>query len=211
VVYVIAATWALTLFHLRREMEDNYLLKHTDAAASAPVEVSRAYRAGNPPKIAGVGEAIAAKIDELARTGRLGFYERLREEAPGLDRPQAGHEAGARHQNRPPIGHPGPFRKAERAISITDSKPGLSSSRPSRRPRSCAAQQIHLVARCQSFASRSQARARVSSFFAKQKRSTCCCACRGGSQNAETGIEATPFWRVIRSANCTSGSWLMAS
>jgi DNA polymerase (family X) len=53
-----------------------------DAIAHSPVEVARAYREGNPPRIAGVGEAIAAKIDELARTGRLAFYDRLREQVP---------------------------------------------------------------------------------------------------------------------------------
>jgi len=40
-VYVIAATWALILFHLRREMEDNFLLKHADDRASERVEVRR--------------------------------------------------------------------------------------------------------------------------------------------------------------------------
>ena len=53
-----------------------------DAIAHSPVEVSRAYLDGRPPRIAGVGEAIAKKIEELARTGRLVFYERLREEVP---------------------------------------------------------------------------------------------------------------------------------
>jgi DNA polymerase (family X) len=53
-----------------------------DAIAHSPVEVSAAYLAGKPPRIAGVGEAIAKKIEELARTGRLAFYERLREEVP---------------------------------------------------------------------------------------------------------------------------------
>ncbi len=40
-VYVVAATWALILFHLRREMEDNFLLKHSDHRASERVEVAR--------------------------------------------------------------------------------------------------------------------------------------------------------------------------
>ena len=53
-----------------------------DAIAHSPVEVARAYLDGRPPRIAGVGEAIAKKIEELARTGRLAFYERLREEVP---------------------------------------------------------------------------------------------------------------------------------
>ncbi|HEX7496612.1 MAG TPA: DNA polymerase/3'-5' exonuclease PolX [Candidatus Limnocylindrales bacterium] len=53
-----------------------------DAIAHSPIEVARAYREGNPPRISGVGEAIAKKIEELARTGHLAFYERLREEVP---------------------------------------------------------------------------------------------------------------------------------
>jgi len=40
-VFVVASTWALTLFHLRREMEDNFLLKHADDRASERVEVRR--------------------------------------------------------------------------------------------------------------------------------------------------------------------------
>ena len=47
-----------------------------------PFDVGAAYRAGDPPKIPGVGAAIDAKIAELATTGRMGFYERLREEVP---------------------------------------------------------------------------------------------------------------------------------
>ncbi|HEY3806435.1 MAG TPA: DUF3488 and transglutaminase-like domain-containing protein [Kofleriaceae bacterium] len=39
--YVIAATWAMTLFHLRREMEDNLLVKHAADRASERVEVRR--------------------------------------------------------------------------------------------------------------------------------------------------------------------------
>ncbi len=38
--YVIFATWTLTLFHLRREMEENYLIKHSDDGAER-VEVDR--------------------------------------------------------------------------------------------------------------------------------------------------------------------------
>lgn len=45
-LYAIFATWTLTLFHLRREMEENYLLKHLpgrhgQAAESERVEVER--------------------------------------------------------------------------------------------------------------------------------------------------------------------------
>ena len=39
--FVIVATWALTLFHLRREMEDNLLVKHAADRASERVEVRR--------------------------------------------------------------------------------------------------------------------------------------------------------------------------
>lgn len=39
--FVITATWALTLFHLRREMEDNLLVKHAADRASERVEVRR--------------------------------------------------------------------------------------------------------------------------------------------------------------------------
>jgi len=56
--------------------------KAADAIAHSPVEVSRAYLEGRPPRISGVGEAIAKKIEELARTGRMAFYEALREAVP---------------------------------------------------------------------------------------------------------------------------------
>ena len=39
--FVISSTWALTLFHLRREMEDNFLLKHSDDESSERVQVAR--------------------------------------------------------------------------------------------------------------------------------------------------------------------------
>jgi protein-glutamine gamma-glutamyltransferase len=39
--FVISVTWALTLFHLRREMEDNLLVKHAADRASERVEVRR--------------------------------------------------------------------------------------------------------------------------------------------------------------------------
>ena len=53
-----------------------------DAIGRMPFDVAAAYRAGDPPRIPGVGAAIDAKIAELATTGRMGFYERLREEVP---------------------------------------------------------------------------------------------------------------------------------
>ena len=56
--------------------------KAADSIAHSPIEVSRAYLDGKPPKIAGVGDAIAKKIEELARTGHMAFYDKLREEVP---------------------------------------------------------------------------------------------------------------------------------
>jgi DNA polymerase (family 10) len=53
-----------------------------DAIGHYPIELSRAYREGSPPKIAGVGQAISDKIAELSRTGRLAFYDRLAAEVP---------------------------------------------------------------------------------------------------------------------------------
>lgn len=53
-----------------------------DAVAASPLDVAAAYLAGTPPRLAGVGEAISKKLDELARTGRLDFLDRLRAEVP---------------------------------------------------------------------------------------------------------------------------------
>jgi transglutaminase-like putative cysteine protease len=39
--YVVSTTWALILFHLRREMEENFLLRHTEDRESEPVQVTR--------------------------------------------------------------------------------------------------------------------------------------------------------------------------
>ena len=42
VLYLVFTTWTLILFHLKREMEDNYLLKHSeDASRSRKVEIQR--------------------------------------------------------------------------------------------------------------------------------------------------------------------------
>lgn len=40
-LYVVLATWTLILFHLRREMEENYLIKHSSQAPSQKVGVNR--------------------------------------------------------------------------------------------------------------------------------------------------------------------------
>lgn len=53
-----------------------------DAIGRSPIDLVAAYRAGTPPRIPGVGAAIGDKIAELARTGRLAFYDRLAAEVP---------------------------------------------------------------------------------------------------------------------------------
>jgi DNA polymerase (family 10) len=53
-----------------------------DTIGRSPVDLVAAYRAGNPPKIPGVGQAISDKITELVTTGRMAYLERLRAEVP---------------------------------------------------------------------------------------------------------------------------------
>ena len=53
-----------------------------DAIGRSPADIVSAYRAGTPPHIPGVGKAISDKIGELATTGQLAFYDRLRAEIP---------------------------------------------------------------------------------------------------------------------------------
>jgi DNA polymerase (family 10) len=53
-----------------------------DVIGRSPVDLVAAYRAGTPPRLPGVGAAISDKIAELAQTGRLAYYERLRAEVP---------------------------------------------------------------------------------------------------------------------------------
>jgi DNA polymerase (family 10) len=53
-----------------------------DAVERHPDDVAALFRRGTPPKITGVGDAIAAKLAELAETGRLDYHERLRTQVP---------------------------------------------------------------------------------------------------------------------------------
>jgi DNA polymerase (family 10) len=53
-----------------------------DAIGHYPVEIARAYRQGDVPRIPGVGQAISDKLAELSRTGHLAFYDRLSAEIP---------------------------------------------------------------------------------------------------------------------------------
>ena len=53
-----------------------------ESIANSPLDISRSYRAGTPPKLPGVGRALDEKLAELADTGRLRYYERLRQDVP---------------------------------------------------------------------------------------------------------------------------------
>ena len=53
-----------------------------ESIAHSPRDVARAYRLGTPPRLPGVGRAIDEKLAELADTGRLRYYERLRRDVP---------------------------------------------------------------------------------------------------------------------------------
>ncbi len=53
-----------------------------DAVARYPDDVAALFARGEPPKIPGAGAALTAKLAELAETGRLEYYERLRPQVP---------------------------------------------------------------------------------------------------------------------------------
>jgi DNA polymerase (family X) len=53
-----------------------------DAVERYPDDVAALYQRGEPPKIPGAGAALAAKLAELAETGRLAYHERLRAQVP---------------------------------------------------------------------------------------------------------------------------------
>jgi transglutaminase-like putative cysteine protease len=64
VLYLVFTTWTLILFHLKREMEDNYLLKHSeDASRSRKVEIDRIL---NSRRIVGVPFLAATSLISLA-------------------------------------------------------------------------------------------------------------------------------------------------
>jgi transglutaminase-like putative cysteine protease len=86
-LFVISSTWALILFHLRREMEDNFLLKHADDRASERVEVrrilesrrivNRRFFVGTGLVSLGVFLASSALFLAIPRVG-MGFFFRSR-------------------------------------------------------------------------------------------------------------------------------------
>ena len=53
-----------------------------DAIERYPDDVAALFQRGEPPKLVGAGEAINAKLAELAATGRLEYHERLRTQVP---------------------------------------------------------------------------------------------------------------------------------
>ena len=53
-----------------------------DVIGRSPIDLVAAYRAGNAPKIPGVGPAISDKIRELATTGHMAYYDKLATEVP---------------------------------------------------------------------------------------------------------------------------------
>ena len=53
-----------------------------DAVERYPDDVAALFQRGEPPKIPGAGEALTAKLAELAETGRLEYHERLRAQVP---------------------------------------------------------------------------------------------------------------------------------
>jgi DNA polymerase (family 10) len=53
-----------------------------DVVERYPDDVASLFRRGEPPKIAGAGDALTAKLAELAETGRLEYHEKLRAQVP---------------------------------------------------------------------------------------------------------------------------------
>ncbi len=53
-----------------------------DAIERHPDDVAALFRRGTPPKLAGAGPALTAKLAELSETGRLEYHERLRAQVP---------------------------------------------------------------------------------------------------------------------------------
>jgi DNA polymerase (family 10) len=53
-----------------------------DALERFPEDVAARYRAGTPPKVPGAGDALSAKLAELAETGALEYHARLRAQVP---------------------------------------------------------------------------------------------------------------------------------
>jgi DNA polymerase (family X) len=53
-----------------------------DAIERWPEDIAARYRGGDPPKVPGAGPALSTKLAELANTGHLEYYDRLRAQVP---------------------------------------------------------------------------------------------------------------------------------
>src|SRR3954453_13567867 len=53
-----------------------------ESVAHSPIDIARAYRTGNPPRLPGVGKAIDEKLAELSDPGRSRYYEGLGRHVP---------------------------------------------------------------------------------------------------------------------------------
>ena len=51
-------------------------------SSASPTTSPQLFQAGEPPKIPGAGPALTAKLAELAETGQLGYYDKLRAQVP---------------------------------------------------------------------------------------------------------------------------------
>ncbi len=60
--YIVFSTWTLILFHLKREMEENYLLKYGDSLQGRPVQVQRVL---NSRKLVGGRFLLATSVVSL--------------------------------------------------------------------------------------------------------------------------------------------------
>jgi DNA polymerase (family 10) len=60
----------------------NAYRRAAESISRAPVDVVAAYRAGQPPRLRGVGESIAGLIAELAEHGSIRYHEQLSAELP---------------------------------------------------------------------------------------------------------------------------------
>jgi len=82
----VASTFRLIADLLEIKGENLYKILAYRRAAESLTNLSRdvqeVWQAGELEQIPGIGKAISEKIDELLRTGRLGFLERLTEEVP---------------------------------------------------------------------------------------------------------------------------------
>lgn len=91
VLYIVFGTWTLILFHLKREMEDNFLLKYGDSLQGRPVQVERVL---NSRKLIGGRFLVATSaISLLVFVGstlvfvffpRIGFGLFFKKQRPGV-------------------------------------------------------------------------------------------------------------------------------